>query len=1192
MSRPALFLLGPPRIERDGEPIEIGRRKAIALIAYLAVTRQVHSRDALGTLFWPEYDQSRARAGLRRVLASLKKSLGEGWLDVDRESVGLNREAELWLDVAEFQERLAACGAHDHPAEEVCPDCLPLLVEAAELYRDDFLAGFTLRDSPAFDEWQFFQSQGLRADLAGGLERLARELSQQGEYQPAIAYARRWLALDPLHEPAHRCLMAFYARSDQRAAALRQYQACERVLQEELGVPPQAETSRLYQAIKGHREGTPAESQPERYRLERKLSSEGSFGDLWLATDTLLERPVAVKCPKGAHDPHLRERFLTEARMLARLNHPNITQIHDALFDEGQDRFYLVMEYVDGKDLAEIIRGGTPLPLDWVLDVAGGILQALRYAHKQGVVHRDVKPDNIMIADDVKLTDFGLADLRSILEQGTRFLAGTPAYMAPEQIEGRATDGRADLYALGVILFEMLSGGRLPFEHEDRVEMLSAHLHADPPPISQFAPTVPTMLEQVIMRLLAKDPDERYPSAEAVMEALDSTHAGPLPAFLEGEVEREETEAPVFVARQRELAQLDEHLAAALEGQGRVMFVTGEAGRGKTALLHEFARRAQATHPELMVASGHCSAYTGVGDPYLPFRDVMGMLSGDVERAWAAGAITREHACRLWSLTPHTAQALADDGPDLIDVFVSGSGLVRRATAGAPGGGSWLSRLQDLAERERAGPGDLEQPQLFEQYTQVLRSLAAGNPLLLTLDDLQWADTASTNLLFHLGRRLEGSRILVLGAYRPSEVALGRPSGDMGEERQHPLEPVITELKRIFGDIHLDLGQVPPAEGREFVDAFLDTEPHRLGEEFRQALFRHTGGHPLFTVELLRGMQERGDLIQDEAGRWIVGPALAWEALPARVEAVIEGRIGRLKGELREILTVASVEGEDFTAQVVARVQAIGERRLLRQLSQELEKRHRLVRELGEVTVGCQRLSRYRFGHVLFQQHLYNGLSLGERRLLHGEIAKLLEELYQGCTDQIAVQLARHYVEAGQVENAADYLLRSGNQARRLYANDEALRYYQQVEDYLTHLSLEDHWPSALQMHLKRSALHRLNGDYELAEYDLTCALELAQTYQDTRAEAEAYSLLADLRHYEMRNEESLAAARRAHTIATTHHHLPELNTSLVQLGIACDMLGDVERSMVYLGQAQELAEERGDQLTVARVLNTMAVTW
>ncbi len=579
MYRLTLFLLGSPRIERDGEAVQVRRRKAVALLAYLAVTGGSHSRDALATLFWPEYDQSRARAGLRRVLASLKKSLGEGWLDVDRESAGLNHEAEVWLDVDEFHDRLAACHTHDHPEGQVCPDCLPLLAEAAELYRDDFLAGFSLRDSPAFDEWQFFQSESLRGGMASALERLVHGHRERGEYQPAIAYARRWLALDPLHEPMHRHLMELYAQSGQRAAALRQYAECERILQEELGVSPEEETTQLYQAIKEPRAGTAADSRPERYRLERKLSGKGSFGEVWLAADTLLDRPVAVKCPKATDDPTRRERFLVEARMLARLNHPNITQIHDAFFDEGEGNLYLVMEYVDGRDLSDVIGAGTSLPLDIILEVAVGILRALSYAHQQGIVHRDVKPANVMIAEEVKLMDFGLANLRSILGRGAGFMAGTPAYMAPEQIEGQAVDGRADLYALGVILFEMLSGGHLPFEHTDQVEMMDAHLHTPPPPISQFAPTVPPVLEQVVMRLLAKDPEERYPSAEAVIEVLESIHVGP-----------KLTNLPVpltpFVGREAELAEIQERLG---DPDCRLLTLVGPGGCGKTRLAVEAA---------------------------------------------------------------------------------------------------------------------------------------------------------------------------------------------------------------------------------------------------------------------------------------------------------------------------------------------------------------------------------------------------------------------------------------------------------------------------------------------------------------------------------------------------------------------------------------------------------------------------
>jgi DNA-binding SARP family transcriptional activator len=173
MARLALRLLGPPRLELDGEQGRIIRRKAMALLAYLAVTARPHSRDGLAALLWPEHDQSKARAELRRALSTLNRSLGEGWLAVDRETAALNPDADLWLDTAEFRRLLATCGDHPHPATEVCADCEPLLEEAAALYEDGFLAGFTLLDSPAFDEWQFFEVEGLRNGLAGALERLA-----------------------------------------------------------------------------------------------------------------------------------------------------------------------------------------------------------------------------------------------------------------------------------------------------------------------------------------------------------------------------------------------------------------------------------------------------------------------------------------------------------------------------------------------------------------------------------------------------------------------------------------------------------------------------------------------------------------------------------------------------------------------------------------------------------------------------------------------------------------------------------------------------------------------------------------------------------------------------------------------------------------------------------------------------------
>ncbi|NIS79917.1 MAG: AAA family ATPase, partial [Anaerolineales bacterium] len=477
------------------------------------------------------------------------------------------------------------------------------------------------------------------------------------------------------------------------------------------------------------------------------------------------------------------------------------------------------------------------------------------------------------------------------------------------------------------------------------------------------------------------------------------------PSFLD-EAEPRQIERPVFVVRESELAQLDSHLESMLTNQGRVIFVTGEAGSGKTALLNEFTRRALEEHAELVVASGNCNAYTGIGNPYLPLREILGMLTGDVEARLEAEAITRNHARRLWDTLPLTVRALVESGPDLIDTFIPGAALVQRAMVCAPEGADWLRRLKEAVERQGVSlfiPSP-QQSDFFEQYTRVLRSLSREVPLVLMLDDLQWADAGSVGLLFHLGRQLAGSPILIVGAYRQEEVAMGR------EGARHPLEPVVYEFQREYGAISVNLSQ---ADRWEFVEAFLDCEPNRL-PPFREMLHRQTQGHPLFTIELLRGLQERGDLVQDKNGQWIEGPMLDWETMPARVEAVIGERIGRLTQPLQATLRVASVEGEVFTAEMLARVMEMDDKQILADLSGELDRKHRLIRAKSIQRSNGQLLSSYRFRHILFQKYLYGSLDEVEKVHLHEQVGTVLEGLYAAQEEipVVALQLARHFEEA------------------------------------------------------------------------------------------------------------------------------------------------------------------------------------
>jgi predicted ATPase len=629
-------------------------------------------------------------------------------------------------------------------------------------------------------------------------------------------------------------------------------------------------------------------------------------------------------------------------------------------------------------------------------------------------------------------------------------------------------------------------------------------------------------------------------------------------------------ERPVFVARERELERLDGFLDKALAGQGAVCFVTGEAGNGKTALVTEFARRAQLAYEDLVVAVGQSDAQTGIGDPYLPFREVLGQLTGDVEAKLAQGAITEENAGRLRQLLVLSGQALVEVGPDLVGIFVPGVGLATRVGAFLAEKVGWLDKLEQLAGRPRdsdvPGAVGVEQDHVFEQYTNVLNRLAGQQPLLLVLDDLQWADVASTSLLFRLGRRIGGSRILIVGTYRPEEVALGR-SGE-----RHPLEKVLAEFKRYFGDICVDLDQAEEAEAQRFVAAFLDTEPNRLGEGFRHHLFWCTGGHPLFTIELLRDMQERGDLVRNAEGQWVEGPTLDWGELPARVEGVIEERIGRLEADLRHGLMIGSVEGEDFTAEVVAQVQAADVRGLIRRLSQELERQHRLVTSRGMRRVNGQRLSLYRFQHNLFQAYLYNDLDEVERICLHEDVGNALESLYGMQAEQVAVRLAWHFVQAGIGDKAARYLRLAGEQAAARYANAEAVDYLSRALMFTS----EKEFGGRYALLLAREKIYDVQGEREAQAQDLAALGELAELLDDDRRRAEVALRQARYAEVICDYSASTTAAQTAVRLAQAAQDVSWQAAGHLQWGRALLRQGDYEAAGLQCREALSLARVAG----------------
>jgi len=356
----------------------------------------------------------------------------------------------------------------------------------------------------------------------------------------------------------------------------------------------------------------------DRYRLDTELGR-GAMGVVYRARDLELERTVAIKLlPETSSAPDARERFLREARAAAALNHPHIISIYDVGLAEGIPFF--VMELVEGPSLSR----QRPIALSRIVDVACQICAALEHAHANRIVHRDLKPDNVLLsqANDsatIKLADLGLALPDTAARISTSgAIVGTAAYMAPEQALGKPVDGRADLYALGVLVYELVTG-RVPFCGDNPLAVVSQHIHAPVVRPRVLRPDLPRPLENVILRLLEKDPARRFATAAETSAALQSS--------LSDSVDfAEEPTATValldalsrgqLVGRGAELAEARELWQRAREGQGHAVLLSGEPGAGKTRLARELTT--QAALDGAVVLQGGCYEYEAT-TPYLPF---------------------------------------------------------------------------------------------------------------------------------------------------------------------------------------------------------------------------------------------------------------------------------------------------------------------------------------------------------------------------------------------------------------------------------------------------------------------------------------------------------------------------------------------------------------------------------------------
>ncbi len=496
---------------QDGSSVSTPRLR-LALLALLATAgSRGLTRDKVVAYLWPDSPDENARHALEQLLYSMRRQAPKDLVS-GADPLRLN-SAVIGSDVAEFEKAIAE----------------GKLADAAALYRGPFLDGFFVSDAAEFEAWAESERTRLAREHAHVLYQLAKAAGSSGHHTVEIECWRKLSAVDPLSERGATGLARALASAGDWTGALQHSKAYDALVRRELG-EERSHLTALVEQLRAEKAAAPSASPSvaARYTIIRELAK-GSMATVYLARDLKLNRAVALKLlrPELAAST-ANERFHREIAILAGLHHPHILQIHDSGLMQVPGRPpapYYVMPYVEGESLRARLAREIQLPLEVALRIAGQVADALAYAHTRGIVHRDIKPDNILLDVGHSLVaDFGIAralDLaggENLSLSGVRL--GTPGYMSPEQAaDSSPIDGRSDIYSLGCVLYEMLSG-EPPFGGATSQAVLARHA-ADPvPSLRTVRAEVPPWLEAVVGKALAKSPTDRFPDAEHFAAAL------------------------------------------------------------------------------------------------------------------------------------------------------------------------------------------------------------------------------------------------------------------------------------------------------------------------------------------------------------------------------------------------------------------------------------------------------------------------------------------------------------------------------------------------------------------------------------------------------------------------------------------------------------------------------------------------
>ncbi|WP_204800646.1 protein kinase domain-containing protein [Mycobacterium riyadhense] len=728
-----------------------------------------------------------------------------------------------------------------------------------------------------------------------------------------------------------------------------------------------------------------------RYTLSRLLG-EGAGKRVYLATDTRLHREVAAALYKAADsDETALRRARREAEAMAKLGeHPNIVNVYD--FGEEAGQLYLISQYMAGGDLYGLLSDAAEhrLAVEEVVRIGGDIASGLAHAHAHGVVHRDVKPQNVWLAPDgtAKIGDFGLA----AAEGGTRVTAvgtmiGTVAYMPPEQSLGRDSDARSDIYSLGALLYELLCGIP-PFVGESAAAVVSQHVATAPVAPSGHRPGVPAALDQLLLRMLAKSPDARPQHATEVRDALGliAAAAAGRDSLTHDVAALDRITDSGFVGREREIQALRAAIDDVVGRRGRTVLVSGESGIGKTRLASEAA--AYAALRGAQVLWGRC--YAGAGAPaYWPWVQVI-----------------RDYA------RDHDAETVASD---------LGSGAFEIAQI--------VSEVRErIPEIPESPTLDSEQARfrLFDSVSRFLVGASNRQPLAIFLEDLHQADRPSLMLLAFVVRELARSRVFLLCTYRDDELP--------GE---HFLNEVLTALSKERGYAGIRLRGLSDQHVRAMLEAVLQQPLERRDElTLADTVCRESEGNPYFTEEIIRHLID-SEVLDWRDGRWVIrirdGEGLG---IPRGIREAVSHRLEKLPAETRELLSTAAVIGREFDLQILTHVSGLEAGAVLTRMQPALE--GAIVRATGEP-------GGYVFAHGATPDALYDDLPALRRSQLHTAAGEALEQIYEDRIESHLSAIAYHFAKAaprGDIAKAADYAWWAGERAAATYAYEDAVSLY------------------------------------------------------------------------------------------------------------------------------------------------------